>query len=118
MMFSCQVNVTQNMPWWHNGNCTVNAEASKQFQLMPLETEDNVFQAQLLNSFRAEVHVPLEWPNGDGATLRSLWNGDTRVDLGDNFEQLGDTARDTDLSRGSLPAFLHAVAAAAVAACQ
>ena len=41
------------------------AEASAQFQLVPNELQDGVFQIQLPNDVTADIRISDEWPDAD-----------------------------------------------------
>lgn len=41
------------------------AEASAQFQLVPNELQDGVYQVQLPNGITADIKIPDEWPSTD-----------------------------------------------------
>ncbi len=85
------------------------AEASAQFQLVPNELQDGVFQVQLPNGATADIRLPDKWPEAD-ADLALLGVQSAAGPL--TIEEITDqVAHNNCRSTNSLLAVLNAVVA-------
>ncbi len=85
------------------------AEASAQFQLVPNELQDGVYQVQLPNGITADIKISDEWPNTDAdVALLGVQSAAGPLAIDDITDQV---AHNNHPSTNSLLAVLNAVAA-------
>ncbi len=84
------------------------AEASAQFQLVPNELQDGVFQVQLPNGATADIRLPDKWPEAD-ANLALLGVQSAAGPL--TIEEITDQVAHNNCRSTSLLAVLNAVVA-------
>ncbi len=83
------------------------AEASAQFQLVPSQLQDGVYQVQLLNGVTADIKIPDEWPNTDAdVALLGVQGAAGPLTVDEITEQV---AHSNQSSTNSLLAVLNAI---------